>query len=672
MFRLIRLFLIFLVFTVLPFVPGVVTGAVQMDEVVVEAGKIDEEEAVENDRSAFITVIKSEDFEKTSKTFTDVVEETVGLNVRKFGGDGSYSTASIRGSSASQVTILIDGIPLNRGKSGVVNLGNISLANVEKVEIYRGSSPLKFRASSIGGVINIVTKKGSDKTENNASITYGSFNSYDLKLLRSQTIENTSCLISANINGSDGDFEFHDDNGTQSNPNDDETADRINNDHLSYDIFGRLSHKLSNDFSIDTSINYFDKTQGIPGISSNQSENTSLDTKRTILNTKLKKENLINQGNSGEITLWVLNEETWYDDKYGEMGTGSQSNHSHNRAGGIDAFVSYYAGDYNLISLILSVQHEYFDSKDSSNNFDGASQKRTLYQCGLSDEISLLNDSLTIVPQVMYSYYDNNFGGSISLLGDDVPEIDDDDSVTLKLGAEYMLADNLFLKMNLGRYYRYPNFSELFGDEGNIIGNPELTPEVGLNSDIGIYFTKNNFGDFNSVFNNLSFELVFFKNRVEDLILFTQNSQRVIQASNISEAEVYGVELSAGIGMYDHLLLSGNLTYNDAEDTSSNPSYNGKQLPGIPEFDSAVKIELYNKKIRFFYEYNYLAESYMDSYNKYYLNKREQHNFGTIYTINKKITLTLEALNISDDQKRDVMGFALPGRSFSGTVQMKF
>lgn len=64
------------------------------------------------------------------------------------------------GSSADQVSIYLDGILLNTASSGAVNLADLPLDNVEKIEVYRGTSPAKFAASGIGGVVNIVTKKG--------------------------------------------------------------------------------------------------------------------------------------------------------------------------------------------------------------------------------------------------------------------------------------------------------------------------------------------------------------------------------------------------------------------------------------------------------------------------------------------------------------------------------
>ena len=66
----------------------------------------------------------------------------------------------LRGLSSDYVLVMIDGVPIAGRESGALDLSNINLANVERVEIVKGSMSSLWGNHAIGGVINIITKKG--------------------------------------------------------------------------------------------------------------------------------------------------------------------------------------------------------------------------------------------------------------------------------------------------------------------------------------------------------------------------------------------------------------------------------------------------------------------------------------------------------------------------------
>jgi outer membrane receptor for ferrienterochelin and colicins len=81
----------------------------------------------------------------------------------------------LRGLSSEYVLVMIDGVPVAGRESGALDLSNIYLGNVERVEIVKGSMSSLWGNHSIGGVINIITKKGG---ENSTTISsqYGTNN----------------------------------------------------------------------------------------------------------------------------------------------------------------------------------------------------------------------------------------------------------------------------------------------------------------------------------------------------------------------------------------------------------------------------------------------------------------------------------------------------------------
>ncbi|MDR7485849.1 MAG: TonB-dependent receptor [Armatimonadota bacterium] len=78
---------------------------------------------------------------------------------RAYGGPGSLITPSIRGSSAEQVLVLLDGVPLNSLLAGTVDLSTIPIDDVERIEVLRGPFSAIHGSGALGGVISIVTRR---------------------------------------------------------------------------------------------------------------------------------------------------------------------------------------------------------------------------------------------------------------------------------------------------------------------------------------------------------------------------------------------------------------------------------------------------------------------------------------------------------------------------------
>jgi iron complex outermembrane receptor protein len=647
-----------------------------MEEITIEAERDEDTRAEVKDESAFVTVIEAEDFSESLNTVPEVLEQSVGVTVRRFGGLGSFSTASIRGSSAEQVAIFLDGVPLNRGKSGVVNLENIPLRSVERIEVYRGTVPLRFRTSGIGGALNIVTKKITDKLYNQISGSYGSFDTYEVNATSSGTLKKFGYMVSGNFQGSDGDFEFLDDNGTPLVPEDDETTERENNDFDARNLLVKLTYTPTKNLRFEVMDSYFDKNEGVPGLGNAQSDSASLETLRNVFNFRAKKNDLFFQGLDAESTFYLLWEETRFQDLDGDIGTGRQDNTSENLAWGVDGYFSYYLGIHQILSLLASYQRERFDSEDpvfSPSEPKSPTQKRNIYQFGFEDEIYVWNDRLVFTPQVLYTYVNNDFVGEASFLPGSFDPPDDTDFFSVKGGVRVGLTENFSLQGNAGRFFRYPNFSELFGDRGGFIGNPELEPEEGFNWDAGISFDKRGFRIGILPVNMLFMEAAYFFSKTDNLILFEQNSQRTARATNISSAEIRGVETSWAVTVLDHLAVSGNYTFQKAENTSVIPFLNKNRLPGRPESQLFTKVEIYNRRAKLFYEYDFISENFLDQANlDIIVERRSIHNLGISIFPLRFLTMTFEVKNLGDSQIVDFLAFPLPGRSYAGTLLVEF
>ena len=125
--------------------------------------------------TAFATEIPAEPHAEQVETVADALSESVGVQVRRFGGLGAFSTISIRGSSSNQVQLYLDGIPLSRARDETVNLSDLPLDSLDHIEVYRGTVPVGFGSGGIGGVVNLVTKPPSATPTTDVGVSYGSF-----------------------------------------------------------------------------------------------------------------------------------------------------------------------------------------------------------------------------------------------------------------------------------------------------------------------------------------------------------------------------------------------------------------------------------------------------------------------------------------------------------------
>ena len=94
--------------------------------------------------TGFREVIEKEQLQQAGSSLAEVVAVESGVQFRQSGGLGSQSSVSLRGSSAEQVNVYVDGILLNEASGGGVNFSDIELLQAEKVEIYKGTVPVSL------------------------------------------------------------------------------------------------------------------------------------------------------------------------------------------------------------------------------------------------------------------------------------------------------------------------------------------------------------------------------------------------------------------------------------------------------------------------------------------------------------------------------------------------
>ena len=134
----------------------------------------------ESEVGSSITVITEEDIQrKQERTLPDALKDVPGLNVVQTGGPGGTTSVFIRGANSNQTKVFIDGIDATDPATGTFNFEHILTWDIERVEVVRGPQSGLYGADAIGGVINIITKKGSGPAQFAGSLEGGSFGTFN-------------------------------------------------------------------------------------------------------------------------------------------------------------------------------------------------------------------------------------------------------------------------------------------------------------------------------------------------------------------------------------------------------------------------------------------------------------------------------------------------------------
>lgn len=125
-----------------------------------------------------VSVVTAADIEQRKQySVLEVLRGLPGVDVVQSGGPGRVATVFIRGANSDQTKVLLDGIwmndPITTGR--LFDFSNLSVDNIERIEVIRGPQSVLYGSDAIGGVINIITKKGQGPRQTRAGAYGGAF-----------------------------------------------------------------------------------------------------------------------------------------------------------------------------------------------------------------------------------------------------------------------------------------------------------------------------------------------------------------------------------------------------------------------------------------------------------------------------------------------------------------
>jgi vitamin B12 transporter len=461
-----------------------------------------------------VTVITAKQIaQQKATTVFEALRSVPGLNIRKSGGIGRLTNVTIRGSGTNQVLVMIDGVQVNSPTTGSFDFSNLTTDNLERIEVVRGPQSTLYGSDAMGGLINIVTKKGKGKPKFGIRSEFGA----------------PERTFNESVSSSGSTEKFHYSVDLSRVDSDGRGAD---DDYEKTNISSRLGYKLNKKIDFETTMRYNDSKVGIDDGAFRSDPN------RFSENDDFNMNAICNHS----VTDW------WSQRlKFSVADSGSRSI-DHPNPGTSETRSRFrldsqiYTGEwqhtlkYKDIDTFV-VGFEFEDQEADNRSFDVAIINRGWYfqnQLKLWDRF-FFNAGLRID--------DNNRYGK---------------DVNPKLSMAYHLKEtDTKFKANWGKGFRGPTLNDLFWPD---FGDPTLEPEESESYDIG--FEQYLFED--TVF----FGITYFKNRFSNLIQWAPDMTGTWRPQNLSSVRTEGIEAEAVVKPFKGLTLRGTFTKTSTRDAS--------------------------------------------------------------------------------------------------------
>ncbi len=588
---------------------------VDLERIVVTPSRIEENYG---NVSRKIDVVTSGDMELSStNNLAGALTEITSVNISDYGGTGASKNIRMRGSSAAQVLVMVDGMPANSPRDGAVDLSSMPLDNIDRVEVLHGAASSLYGSQAMAGVVNIITKNPpKDKPKTELSSSFGTFRTYTERFSHGATLSKFGYLISGQYQNSEG---F-----------------RENSKFDAKDVNTKLLYELNSSNNLTLKSGFYRGKLGTPGqITSVDYDDRQVNSKRYVdFNWDLLPDD------SMGISTKIYNN---YDKlEFIENTPGSIFDAGFSKAVHTTKVTGINWQVNKEISQIYHFITGFNYVGNSNNSTSSAKHHYTVRAVYLENQFEMLDEALEISLGARIDDY-SNFGTETS------PNV----------SFFYKFVPKAKLHGMLGKSFRAPTFNDLYWpDEGWSKGNPNLGPEKGITGELGIEAKLNKY---------ILTDITYYRNDFNELINWAE-SAGVWQPTNIDSSVVDGVEFANTIYLMNNFELGLDYTFMRAKNDKTN-----KYLIYQPrhKIDSVLR---YNNLDGFIFEVKgqFTGTRFHDTDN---LIKVKQF-FVMGISASKKFNPALSGFasidNILNRKYQVLRNYPLPGFSITGGLKLEF
>ncbi len=570
--------------------------------------------------SSLTVVTRQQIVDSRHTEVSEVLRGVPGLDVVQQGGPGGVTSVFMRGANSNHTKVLIDGIPVNDPSSAgrAFNFSLLSVDNIERIEVLRGPQSTLYGSDAIGGVINVITRRGEGPLSFEAELMGGSYG--------------TSRKA---IGASGGTDEYHYSFGASYLRNDGFTqaARRLGNterDGLRDANFsGRFGWTPSENFDVDYVFRYIDQDADIDDVDFFTGPVDAFDR-------QVRTDAFFNRLQTRLVLL-----DGFWEQKAGFALSDYQR---------LDTDPGFFDPQFVGQSRTFDYQNNFrlgenhvltagFDYLDESGGIFALSE-RTQYQTGiyLQDHVELAERWFLTAG---FRWDDHSSAGSAE---------------TYRVTARHLLPGRATaLHGSIGTGFRAPSLEERFN---NWVGNPDLRPETSFGWDCGV--ERSFFGD------RLVVDATYFRNDFTNLIQFFPTGPFTGELRNVGSAFSSGVEVTTTWRLDPRTTLAANYVYTFTRDRET-----GLELQRRPRHKAAFRLtrQLWCDRARLHANLLYVGQR-RDSV--FTLNEYVRLDLAGTYQLSRGCELFARIDNVLDENYEEVWGYETAGISAYGGVNLRW
>ena len=635
-----------------------------MDDIFVTATRTEQSMAKIGGSSVSILTFDEIDAKKQI-AISDVLKDIPGLDINKNGGMGSLTSVFTRGADSKNTLILVDGMIFNDPASSdrSASIENITTDAIERVEVVRGPMSVLYGSNATGGVINIITKKGTEKPSVFAGVEGGSYDTVKCNGGVLGAVDRLNYSLIGSIVDTRGFSTANDDNDDIPHAGNTSEKDAWRNKSL----YGKFGYAFADSFKVTTNFMLLDSSLdlddwyseyilatgtyggyagdrfGYDAYWNMTPEPNGIKKARTDKDQSIGKINIQNRFFNGALDSQLSfqtahHKAETYDNDGAKADKTEGDNYQWSWQGGTDILNNTHMLDFGV---------EYYKESLTERGWNTISDETADTKSIWLQDQFFINDNFIFVAGARYDDHEN-FG----------------DKTTYRVAPAYYFY-NTTLKASYGTGFRAPSLYELYSS----YGNPDLDAEQSMGWDVGVEqaFLKK----------KASVGITYFSTVYEDRIGWDDN---LLIPGNFypggynqldGKTKTKGVEAFLTCKLIPDVNLSLDYTYTDTEDPDGNSltrrPYNKVHFNSQYRF---LEKGLVNLDLYWVGERNAIASA-MDKNGDLVgnLDAYTLVNISAQYDVTENVNFHVRVDNVLDEFYETAWSYATPG--LSGYVGMK-
>jgi len=598
----------------------------QLQEVVITATKFPKSQS---ETGKVLTIIDEEILKRSAgKDIAQLLNEQVGMVVSGSNSNtGKDKSVYLRGAKNEYTLILLDGVPLNDPSGisgGAYDLRLISLDQVQRIEILKGSQSTLYGSDAIAGVINIITKKSEENAADfSGTIGYGSYNTLKGNAGVRGSGKHIGYSVSYSGLSTDGISEASE---TGTMPFDKDGASQ-NALQTSVDIKPNASLSIRPFFRYSKFSGQYDG-----GAFTDDLLNTY---KATLINTGAQASYSLKNGTINFQYAFDQTDRT-YDGSYGKSEYFGKFHHA-------ELFANYNLGDH--LQLLAGIANQEYKMLDKT--------------------ATEVDPSVAIIsPYVSFFSRFGNFSAEIG--GRYNHHTRFGENFTYSFNPSYLMRNNVKFFFNLSTGFKAPSLYQLYGEYG---ANPELKPERSFSTEAGSQWLSSD--------KKTELRVVAFTRNIKDVIVYAYPA-----SLNLDQQDDMGIELESTFNFSSKLkarvfysFIDGNVkTQSAGKDTTYHNLFRRpKHMAGINlgyqvsnQLFVSVNSKYFGKRSDLFFDMetftnqsvSLAAYSLLDFYTEYRFKKM-------------KTTFFADVKNILNTDYQEVYGYNTMGLNINAGINVR-